>query len=83
MIREIAKKDSEQEVLLEGMERLVTKISSQNVENMNLYNMNMTVLVNSLKDSFKKDGSSVTSAGSTFSSAPKTAKLTKLAKVPS
>ena len=43
----------------------------------------MTVLVNSLKDTFKKDDSSATSACVTSGSGPKTAQLTKPAKVPS
>ena len=36
-------KEAEQEVLLAGLERLVTKILGQNVENMNTYNENMTL----------------------------------------
>ena len=43
----------------------------------------MTVLVNSLKDTFKKDDSSAPLASLTSGSSPKLAKLVKPAKVPS
>ena len=52
-IKETAKKDSEQEILLQGLENLVKKILSQNTEN-------MTTLVSSLK---KSDPSSTESSG--------------------
>ena len=85
MIKEILKKDAEQEVLLEGLERLVTKILGQNVENMTQYNKNMTTLVQSIKETFqmvettKEDGTT----GVKMVTGAKTAKLTKPAKVPS
>ena len=69
-IKEKAKKDSKQEILLQGLENLIKKILSQNTEN-------MTVLVNSLKD--KKNDSPSASSGTTS----RTTKLTKPAKVPS
>ena len=80
MIKEINRKDTEQEVLLEGLERLMTKISSQNVDNMTTYNENMTVLVQSMKDTISKtEGNCVSSPAGGV----KMAKLTKPAKVPS
>ena len=48
------KKEAEQGVLLDGLERLITKISGQNVDNINQYTENMTTLVTLIKDSFKK-----------------------------
>ena len=35
VLKEVSKKDTGQEVLLEGLERLMTKISGKNIENMN------------------------------------------------
>ena len=69
-LKEIAKKDSEQEILLQGLENLITKITNQNTDN-------MTTLVNSLK---KNDSSGTESSGVTFS---RTKKFLKPAKVPS
>ena len=61
----------------------MTKISGQNVENMTKYNENMTTLVQSIKDTFKKDEAGVSmTGGTTASTGAKMAKLTKLAKVP-
>ena len=71
-IKEIAKKDSEQEILLQGLENLITKISNQNSDN-------MTALVNSLK---KNDSSGTESSMATETSS-RTMKLTKPVKVPS
>ena len=45
-------------MLLDGLERLLTKISGQNINNMNPYTENMMTLVTSLKDTFKKDEAS-------------------------
>ena len=53
------KKEAEQSVILDGLTKLITKISGQNTEN-------LTMLVSSLKDTFKKDeASSATDAGIT------------------
>ena len=90
-LREEKKKEAEQTVLLDGIERLITTISGQNTSNMNLYNENMTTLVQSLKDSLTKGepgGSTVPAAAgaSTVPAGcvgPKTTKLTKPAKVSS
>ena len=49
------KKEVDQSVLLDGLQRLITQISGQNVDNMNRYTENMTILVTSIKDTFKKD----------------------------
>ena len=71
--------------MFEGLERLVTKIWGQNVENMTPYNKNITTLVQSIKDTFAivdtrtEDGTT----GVKVVSGPKTTKLTKPAKVPS
>ena len=51
------RKGAEQGVLLDGLQRLITQISGQNVDNMNKYTENMTTLVTSIKDTFKKDES--------------------------
>ena len=49
-------KEHEEGVLLKDLERLVTKISEQDADNMNKYIENMTTLVSSLKESIVKDG---------------------------
>ena len=58
LIKEITKKDGEQEILLQGLERLITKISVLNVENMTQYNTNMTTIVQSsrIPSQFWKQG---------------------------
>ena len=71
-IKEIAKKDSEQEIMLQGLENLITKISNQNSDN-------MTTLVNSLK----KNDSSGTESSTATETSSRTTKLTKPVKVPS
>ena len=59
----------------------MTKISGQNVENMNKYNENMTTLVQSIKNTFKKDDTGVSmTGGTTASTGVKMARLTKPAK---
>ena len=63
-------------MLLDGLNRLVNKISGQNASNMNKYTESMTALVLSFKDSPSKDEPST--PGSTTS---KVTKLTKLIKV--
>ena len=82
ILKEEFKKDLEQGVLSEGL----TKLINSNTENMNKQTENMTSLVTSIKDSFKKEtvssgsasGSSTTGAG-----VSKVTKLTKPSKVPS
>ena len=77
-MKEEFKKDIEQGVLLNGL----TKLIESNTQNMNKQTENMTSLVNSMKDSFKKDP--VTSDTSeTEHTVNKVTKLTKPAKVPS
>ena len=82
-IQDERQKEAEQTVYLDGIKRLTTQIHDQNRSNMNLYNENMTTLVQSLKDSLPKtgvktDGISITAGGTN-----KAAKLlTKPAKVP-
>ena len=79
-LKEVVHKEAEQGVLLDGLERLITKISGQNVDNMNKYIENMTMLVTSFKDSFKKDeASSATNAG--VAAGGRVSKFTKPAKV--
>ena len=68
-------------MLLDGLERLITKISGQNVDNINRYTDNMTALVTSLKDTFKKDEAS-DAPGVTTTAGGQVTKLTKLVKVP-
>ena len=53
-------KEHEEGVLLKDLERLVTKISGQDADNMNKYTENMTTLVSSLKESIVKDGVTIT-----------------------
>ena len=82
ILKEEFKKDLEQGVFLDGM----TKLINLNTENMNKQTENMTSLVTSIKDSFKKETvSSGSSSGSSTTEAGvnKVTKLTKLAKVPS
>ena len=78
ILKDEFRKDLEQGVLLDGL----TKLINSNTENMNKQIENMTSLVMSLKDSFKKEtvssGFSKTEAG-----ASRVSKLTKPAKVPS
>ena len=45
------RKEAEQSALLDGLQRLVTQISGQNVKNMNKYAENMMTLVSSFKES--------------------------------
>ena len=81
-LKEVFRKEAEQGVLLDGLERLITKISGQNVDNMKKYTENMTMLVTSFKDSFKKDeASSATNAG--VAAGGRVSISTKPAKVPS
>ena len=76
------RKEAEQSVLLDGLQRLITQVSGQNVDNMNRYTENMTTLVTSLKDTFtKEEAAGVSTAGVTTST--RVTKLTKPAKVPS
>ena len=77
-LKEDYKKEGEQSILLNGLTRLITQISGQNVDNMNRYIENMISLVTSIKDTFKKDEvqSSTVAPG-------RTTKLTKQAKAPS
>ena len=75
------RKEAEQSVLLDGLERLITKISGQNVDNINRYTDNMTALVTSLKDTFKKDEASA-APGVTTTAGGRVIKLTKLVKLP-
>ena len=85
-LREVFCKEAEQGVLLDGIERLIMKISGQNVENMNKYTENMTTLVSSLKESIvkndtltPKDYSNLSVSASTQS---RVTKLMKPVKVP-
>ena len=78
-LKETFCKEQEQGVLLDGLERLITRISCQNVSNM--YTENMMTLVTSLKDFFKKDESST--AAPVAVAAGRMARLTKPAMVPS
>ena len=78
------RKEAEQSVLLDGLQRLITQISGQNVDNMNKYTESMTTLVTSIKDTFKKDealSSAATAAGVTTGGI--ITQLTKPVKVPS
>ena len=45
LIKENTKKDAKEDILLEGLERLMTNISNQNMYNMKTYNENMMTLV--------------------------------------
>ena len=85
------KKEAEQGVLLDGLERLITKISGQNVDNMNKYTENMTSFVTSIKDTFSGSTAGLTagltagaSTGFTagFSTGSRVINLTKPVKVP-
>ena len=60
------------------LEKFITKISGQNIENMNRYTENMNMMVASLKEGFQK--TEVSSPASPISQ--RTMKLTKTAKVP-
>ena len=64
----------------ERLGKLVTKISGQNIDNMNRYTENTTTLVSSLKENIVKDGVTNTSASSV--SETRATKLTKPIKVP-
>ena len=68
-------KEHEEGVLLKDLERLVTKISGQDTDNMNEYTENMTTLVSSLKESIVKDG--VTNTTNTAASSVLETKVTK------
>ena len=68
-------------MLLDGLERLLTKISGQNIDNMNRYTENIMTLVTSLKDTFKKDEASA-APGVTTTAGGQVTKLTKPIKVP-
>ena len=61
------------------------KIAGQNVDNMNKYMENMTTLVTSFKDSFKKDNtfSATANTASSGVTGGKLVKLTQPAEVPS
>ena len=80
VLKEEFKKDLEQGVLLDGLMKLI----NSNTENMNKQTENMTSLIISLKDSFKKETVSSGSGSSTVEAGVnKITKLTKPAKVPS
>ena len=70
-IKEIVEKDSEQEILLQGLENLITKITNQNTDN-------MTTLMNSPK----KNDSSGTESFLAAETSSRTLKLTKPVKEP-
>ena len=53
--KDALRKEQEDGVLLNCLERLITKISGQNIDNINKYTENMTTLVSSLKDGIAKD----------------------------
>lgn len=69
-------KEHEEGVLLKDLERLVTKISGQDADNMNKYTENMTTLVSSLKESIVKDG--VTNTTNNAASSVLETKVTKI-----
>lgn len=69
-------KEHEEGVLLKDLERLVTKISGQDTDNMNKYTENMTTLVSSLKESIVKDG--VTNTTNNAASSVLDTKVTKI-----
>ena len=69
-------KEHEEGVLLKDLERLVTKISGQDADNMNKYTENMTTLVSSLKESIVKDG--VTNTTNNSASSVLETKVTKI-----
>ena len=84
-LTEIYNKEAEQNVLFDGIERVITQILGQNISNMNQYNENMTTLVQSIKDTFTKEEAGVSTPGVSTPAGGvgvKTAKLTKPAKVP-
>ena len=69
-------KEHKEGVLLKDLERLVTKISEQDADNMNKYTENMTTLVSSLKESIVKDG--VTNTTNNAASSVLETKVTKI-----
>ena len=71
-------KEHKEGVLLKDLERLVTKISGQDADNMNRYTENMTTLVSSLKESnsIVKDG--VTNTTNNAASSVLETKVTKI-----
>ena len=69
-------KEHEEGVLLKDLERLVTKISGQDADNMNKYTENMTTLVSFLKESIVKDG--VTNTTNNAASSVLETKVTKI-----
>ena len=69
-------KEHKEGVLLKDLERLVTKISGQDADNMNKYTENMTTLVSSLKESIVKDG--VTNTTNNAASSVLETKVTKI-----
>ena len=80
--KDVLRKESEEGVLLNGLKKLIMKISGQNTDNMNKYIENMTNLVSSLKDSITKDESVKDSLTATVSVGAKVTKFTKPIKVP-
>ena len=46
--KDVLRKEAEEGVLLNGLEKLITKISGQNIDNMNKYTENFMTLVSSL-----------------------------------
>ena len=74
--KETLGKEHEEGVLLKDLERLVTKISGQDADNMNKYTENMTTLVSSLKESIVKDG--VTNTTNNAASSDLDTKVTKI-----
>ena len=81
--KDVLQKEQEEGVLLNGLERLISKIGGQNTDNMNKYTENMTTLVSTLKENIVKDGVSTSKDGSSPSpSVSRVTKLTKPVKVP-
>ena len=74
-IQDERQKEAEQTVYLDGIKRLTTQIHDQNRSNMNLYNENMTTLVQSLKDSLPKTGVKTDGISTTAGGTNKAAKL--------
>ena len=74
--KDVLWKEQEEGVLLNGLERLILKISGQNTDNMNKYTENMTTLVSTLKESLVKEDGSTTKDGSCLS--PSVSRVVKL-----
>ena len=79
--KDILRKEQEEDVLLNGLERLIMKISGQNIDNMNKYTEIMTTLVSSLKERIvKKNTSTPNNTSSPYVSAWAQSRVTKLTK---